>query len=543
MKKRVLALGILTVMCLSACGRGSTGEATYGAMGDSNSAAGYADGFAGAAVEGWGDSSYTTYDTGYYDPDAVAGNEIDWNTEEYDAITENQFVSVATQPFSTFGADVDTACYTNLRHRIIQDSQYDIPANSIRIEEMVNYFDYDYAEAANGEKFGITSTLCECPWNKDTLLLRVGVKAETIEADKGSNIVFLIDTSGSMDGPDRLGLVQEAFNILQENLTAKDTVSIVTYAGSSEVLLEGAKGDEHQKIQQAVDSLFASGSTNGGEGIITAYDIAQKYFIEGGNNRVILATDGDLNVGVTSQADLTALVEEKRDTGIFLSCLGVGSGNYSDSRMEALADNGNGNYSYIDSELEAKKVLNDELWSTLYTVAKDTKFQIEFNPELVKGYRQIGYENRQMAAEDFADDTKDGGEVGSGQCVTVLYEIVTVDSDYEIPSVESKYGNDGSSVGTGEFSNELLTVNVRYKEPDRDDSKLITYAVTKDMITEMDEDTSWAAGVAQVGMILRDSEFKGTSTYDEVYDRLKQIADDPYKEEFIYVVSLLQRRK
>ena len=518
MKKRVLALGILTVMCLSACGRGSTGEATYGAMGDSNSAAGYADGFAGAAVEGWGDSSYTTYDTGYYDPDAVAGNEIDWNTEEYDAITENQFVSVATQPFSTFGADVDTACYTNLRHRIIQDSQYNIPANSIRIEEMVNYFDYDYAEAANGEKFGITSTLCECPWNKDTLLLRVGVKAETIEADKGSNIVFLIDTSGSMDGPDRLGLVQEAFNILQENLTAKDTVSIVTYAGSSEVLLEGAKGDEHQKIQQAVDSLFEN------------LTFSQLLFGRVPHRLVYTLSSYHKHFFVTNFLFLIDTHRFMKDNSI-------------KDKSTVINHSSNGNYSYIDSELEAKKVLNDELWSTLYTVAKDTKFQIEFNPELVKGYRQIGYENRQMAAEDFADDTKDGGEVGSGQCVTVLYEIVTVDSDYEIPSVESKYGNDGSSVGTGEFSNELLTVNVRYKEPDRDDSKLITYAVTKDMITEMDEDTSWAAGVAQVGMILRDSEFKGTSTYDEVYDRLKQIADDPYKEEFIYVVSLLQRRK
>ena len=340
----------------------------------------------------------------------------------------------------------------------------------------------------------------------------------------------------------KLPLAQKALNILQENLTDKDTISIVTYAGTSDVLLEGVKGSQHDEIREAIDSLEAEGSTNGEGGIEEAYRIAKKYFVDGGNNRVILCTDGDLNVGVSSEAGLIKLVEKKRDSGVFLSCLGFGDGNYQDAKMEALADYGNGNYAYIDCSREAERVLSDELWSTLYTVAKDTKFQIEFNPELVKGYRQIGYENRQMAAEDFADDTKDGGEVGSGQCVTVLYEIVTVDSDYEVPSVESKYGNSNETESTGEFSDELLTINIRYKEPDENTSILTTYAVTKDMITEMDEDTSWAAGVAQVGMILRDSEYKGTSTYRDVYERLindSRVMTDDYRAEFLYLISLL----
>ena len=465
-------------------------------------------------------------------------NDVARNTEDYNSINENGFVSVSTQPFSTFGADVDTAVYTNLRRSIMQNDGYGIRGNAIRVEEMINYFDYDYTKPAAGEKFGVVTDLAPCPWNADTLLLRVGVRAEEVSIEEGSNIVFLIDTSGSMDSADKLPLVQEAFNKLQKNLTANDTVSIVTYAGSYSVPLEGVGGNEHQKIENALYSLMAGGCTNGEGGITKAYEVAEKYFIEGGNNRVILATDGDLNVGISSEAGLIDLIEEKKESGVFLSCLGFGEGNYQDAKMEAMADHGNGNYSYIDCDAEAERVLTKELWSTLYTVAKDVKFQVEFNPDQVKGYRLVGYENREMAAEDFADDTKDGGEVGSDQCVTVLYEVVLNDSAFEIPTVESRYADEEVSA---DISDELLAVNIRYKEPDSDVSQLRTYPVTKGMIgTTMDSDTSWAAGVAQFAMLLRDSDYAGTSSYDNIIARLEQdpkIVNDDLRAEFIYLVE------
>jgi len=474
-----------------------------------------------------------------YEPFVQDGN---WNTESYNNIKESGFLSVSANPFSTFGADVDTATYTNLRRSIFENDGYGISDSAIRIEEMINYFHYDYEAPSGGNKFGVTTALAECPWNKDTLLLRVGVKAEEIKPEKGSNIVFLIDTSGSMFDYDKLPLAQKAFSILTDNLTADDTVSIVTYAGSETVALEGAKGSDHGRIREAVEALEAWGSTNGEGGIKKAYEIAEKYFIKGGNNRIILATDGDLNVGISSEADLISLVEEKRETGVFLSCLGFGTGNYQDSKMEALADYGNGNYSYIDSTAEATRVLKDEMWSTLYTVAKDVKFQVEFNPAQVKGYRLIGYENREMAAEDFANDKKDGGEVGSGQTVTVLYEVVPVDSKFEVAGVESRYEENKPSLTTSAGDNEeLLTVNIRYKEPDASESTLLTYPVTKDMIeSEMDDDTSFAAGVAEFGMLLRKSEYSGTASYKSIYDRLKvlpDVMDDDFKAEFLYLVK------
>ncbi|MBR5420428.1 MAG: VWA domain-containing protein [Lachnospiraceae bacterium] len=488
------------------------------------------------AVAEAGDYEAADYSLSIADPGPV--EDVDWSREGFNAVKENGFVSVATQPFSTFGADVDTATYSNFRRSVYEQDGYGISGEAIRVEEMINYFSYDYGKPEDGEKFAVTTVLTDCPWNEDTMLLRVGVRAEEIEPQGGSNIVFLIDTSGSMFDNNKLPLAQESFKTLQKSLTKNDTVSIVTYAGSSEVLLEGAKGSDHDEIEEAIDSLEAWGSTNGEGGIIKAYEVAEKYFIEGGNNRVILATDGDLNVGVSSEAGLIELVEEKKKSGVFLSCLGFGEGNYQDDKMEALADHGNGNYSFIDCSAEAKRVLQDEIWSTLFTVAKDVKFQVEFNPAAVKGYRQIGYENRAMAAEDFADDSKDGGEVGSGQCVTVLYEIVTVDSDYEIPGVESRYGNDEKQGGD---SDELLVVNIRYKEPDGDRSKLLNYPVTADMkLDEMDEDTSWAAGVAQFGMLLRCSEYAGTSDYQGIYDRLKKtpkVMDDDFRAEFLYIVK------
>jgi Ca-activated chloride channel family protein len=479
-----------------------------------------------------------------YDTASIADEPVIWDRESYKSVTESGFTSVSTQPFSTFGADTDTAVYSNLRRKILGHDfdyyGYGIDNDAIRIEEMVNYFKYDYNDPEDGEKFGVTTTLNPCPWNEDTLLLKIGLKTEEAVPQDGSNIVFLIDTSGSMYDFDKLPLVQEAFKTLTDSLNENDRVSIVTYAGSSEVLAEGVRGDKHKEIKKIIDQLKAGGSTNGSQGIITAYEIAEKNFIKGGNNRVILATDGDLNVGTTSEAGLIDLIEEKKETGVMFSCLGFGTGNYQDDKMEALADHGNGNYAYIDCPNEAERVLKNELWSTIYTVAKDTKFQVEFNPETVNGYRLIGYENRKMAAEDFADDTKDGGEIGSNQCVTVLYEIIPAGSDMEVPKVESKY-QDNKQDGEKSPEGELLTVNIRYKEPDSSKSILKEYPVTYDMLEDtMDDDTSWACGVAQFGMMMRGSENKGTTTYDSVYERLKTLSgvvDSTEKLEFLYMVK------
>ena len=479
----------------------------------------------------------------------------DFNSEEYKPVKENGFVSVATQPFSTFGADVDTASYSSLRRKLMEpyatgSGYYGIDDSAIRLEEMVNYFNYHYPEATD-DKFGVTTTLNPCPWNEDALLLKVGIKAEPVkEESKGSNIVFLIDTSGSMDYFDALPLVKSSMSILVDKLSENDIVSIVTYAGSEEVVMEGVSGEDRSRIMSAINSLEPYGGTYGEGGINKAYEIAEKYKIEGGNNRIVLCTDGDFNVGTSSEAGLKELISEKRDTGIFFSCFGFGSGNYSDTTMLTLADNGNGNYFYIDCEKEAEKALDTEFFSTIFTVAKDTKFQVEFNPKTVKGYRLLGYEKRAMAAEDFADDTKDGGEVGADHAVTVLYEIIPSDSKYEIPTVESRYGNEtkeNSAEEKTEMDDELLVVNIRYKEPDSDTSVLRTYPVSKtDLKEEMDDDTSWAAGVAQAAMLMRGSEYAGTSSFDEIFNRLKndpEIMDNDFKAQFLFMLRVMKDYK
>ncbi len=474
----------------------------------------------------------------------------DWNTEGYNQITEAGFITTGTNRFSTFGADVDTATYSNFRRTVYEayewkDEGYSmggLDREALRIEEMINYFEYSYPEAKNGEKFSVSQTIVPCPWNEDTLLYRVGVRAEKVDISGGSNIVFLVDTSGSMFWNNGLPLAQEALKILQKNLTENDRISIVTYAGDASVRAEGLSGDQHSEIKKIINSLEAGGGTNGEGGILKAYEIAEKYFIEGGNNRVILCTDGDFNLGTSSEAGLIELIEEKKETGVFLSCLGFGTGNYKDDKMEALADHGNGNYFYIDCTAEAEKALENEIWSTLYTVAKDTKFQVEFNPNTVAAYRIIGYENRQMAAEDFADDAKDGGEVGSGQTVTILYEIVPTGSNMDLPTVESRYGDDEATLITSD--DEYCVLNIRYKEPDGNESKLATYPVTTDMFTErMDYDTSWAAGVAQVGMLYRGSDYAGTSDYEDIIERLSAdpaVMTDDYKAQFLYIVGMLE---
>ena len=502
---------------------------------------------AGAVYDSDADSSVYPSQALREAPEYDMYDNYDFNTEEYKPVKENGFVSVATQPFSTFGADVDTASYSSLRRKLMEpyatgSGYYGIDASAIRLEEMVNYFNYHYPEATD-DKFGVTTTLNPCPWNEDALLLKVGIKAESVkEESKGSNIVFLIDTSGSMDYFDALPLVKSSMGILVDKLSENDTVSIVTYAGSEEVVMEGVSGEDKNKIMNAVNSLGAYGGTYGEGGINKAYEIAEKYKIEGGNNRIVLCTDGDFNLGVSSEAGLKDLISRKRETGIFFSCLGFGSGNYSDTTMLTLADNGNGNYFYIDCEKDAEKALDTEFFSTIYTVAKDTKFQVEFNPKTVKGYRLLGYEKRALAAEDFADDKKDGGEVGADHAVTVLYEVIPV-SNYDIPDFESRYGSKNESDKTN-FDDEFLVVNLRYKEPDGDKSVLRSYPVSKaDLREKMDPDTSWAAGVAQAAMLMRGSEYAGTSSFDEIYERLKQdpeIMDDDFKSQFLFMLRAME---
>lgn len=466
--------------------------------------------------------------------------EDDLNTEEYKYIPENVWMSPVSSPFSTFSADVDTASYANVRRMILNNQ--DIPADAVRIEEMINYFSYDYKAPSGNDPFGVTTQIAPCPWNKDNHLLLVGLKAKDMDMRErtNSNLVFLVDVSGSMADSDKLPLIQRSFRLLCEELGDNDRISIVTYASGDTVVLDGVRGGEKARINDAMEDLFAGGSTNGSAGINTAYEIAQRNFIKGGNNRIILATDGDLNVGATDEGSLTRLVQEKAKSGIYLSVLGFGQGNISDVNMEALADNGNGNYNYIDSVNEARRVLIDEIGGTLFTVAKDVKLQVEFNPEYIKGYRLIGYENRQMAAESFADDTKDGGEIGAGHCVTALYEIAGYASSQPVEKVESKYTDKSAKSEPLDMAKgELLTVNIRYKDPDGSTSRLMEYPVDKTMVSKyMSDDMSWAAGVAQIGMILRGSQYAGDSSLRDVLYRMegtKYADSDEYRREFLYL--------
>ncbi len=485
----------------------------------------------------------------YYEPaESVADESLSYSTstnnsdfayvgsEEYSEIVENGFKSVEVNPLSTFSADVDTASYANIR-RMINDSGYIYDTNAVRIEEMINYFDYNY-EAPTDTPFSVTTEMAECPWNTENKLLSIGVKGQEIETDRiPSNIVFLLDVSGSMYSEDKLPLMAEAFCMLAENLTENDRVSIVTYAGADAVLLKGTPGSEYDEISAVLNSLEAGGSTNGAAGINTAYELAEKYFIEGGNNRVILATDGDLNVGVSTVDGLEKLISEKRETGVYLSVLGFGTGNIKDNKMETLADKGNGNYAYIDSISEARKTLVEEMGGTLFTIAKDVKFQVEFNPAYVSEYRLIGYENRLMNDEDFYDDKKDAGEIGAGHTVTALYEITPVKSDIPL-----KYQpEEAADTPETEFAGEWLTVSVSYKAPDSDESSILKFPVSEDKITDFpSENMQFATCVAEFGMLLAESEYSGDVTYDDILNTLYDldcISQDKYKQEFVELVE------
>ncbi len=482
--------------------------------------------------------------------------------EEYSEWEEKGFSSVMAQPLSTFAADVDTASYSNLR-RLIRDG-YDLdnlPDGAVRIEEMINYFSYEYEDPSGSDPFGVTTQIGRCPWNDEAELLMIGLKTQDIDYSRApeSNLVFLIDVSGSMFSEDKLPLLQESFGLLAENLTEKDRISIVTYAAESEIVLNGVHGDETKKIKKALAGLEASGRTHGSEGIETAYALAEENFIKGGNNRIILATDGDLNVGMTTEEELEELITEKKETGIFLSVLGFGTGNIKDNKMETLADKGNGNYAYIDCLREANKVLVEEMSATLLTICKDVKFQVEFNPQIVEGYRLIGYENRALAREDFDDDTKDAGEIGAGHSVTALYEIILrnpLDGSLTKGEIEDlKYskeykkrqketpGETPSEPSSDNKYEEWLTISIRYKKPAEEESNLLEYPVGYDSYEEEpSDDFIFAGAVAEFGLLASHSEYPEDASVKNVKKALMGIDlyDDEYKAEFYELVLLAE---
>lgn len=440
------------------------------------------------------------------------------NTEDYAPIQENRFQPALQIPLSTFSIDVDAASYSNLR-RFLNLGQMP-PADAVRIEEMINYFDYDYPQPKGEHPFEVVTELSECPWQPEHRLLHIGLQGKSVSTDNlpASNLVFLIDVSGSMSDANKLPLLQSAFKLLVDQLRQKDKVAIVVYAGAAGLVLSPTDGTDKQKIKEALDKLSAGGSTAGGAGIQLAYKTAREQFVKGGNNRVILATDGDFNVGASSDEEMVKLIEKERESGIFLTVLGFGMGNYKDSKMQQLADKGNGNHAYIDNMSEARKVLVSEFGGTLFTIAKDVKLQIEFNPAKVQAYRLIGYENRMLNKEDFNDDKKDAGELGSGHTVTALYEIIPVgvkssfiatvdDLKYQKPEDEKKV--------TIVPSNEIVNIKLRYKQPEGSKSQLIEKPVLDKPLKagETTDNFQWSAAVAEFGMLLRKSELKGNATY------------------------------
>lgn len=476
----------------------------------------------------------------------------DYSGEEYSEWDEKGFSSVIKEPLSTFSADVDTASYSNLRRLIKEGYDLDdLPDNAVRIEEMLNYFSYDYKAPKGQEPFGVTTQISSCPWNDEAELLMIGLKTEDIDYANApaANLVFLLDVSGSMFSDDKLPLLQESFGLLAENLSKKDRVSIVTYAAEDKIVLDGVRGDQTRKIQKALNRLRAGGGTHGSKGIETAYKLAEANYIEGGNNRIILATDGDLNIGLTTEEELEELITEKKESGIFLSVLGFGTGNIKDNKMETLADKGNGNYAYIDCLREANKVLVEELSATLLTICKDVKFQVEFNPAVVEGYRLLGYENRALAREDFNDDTKDAGEIGAGHSVTALYEIILKEplndmSDEEIDDLKysQEYKKEKSGAGSSAATKEWLTISIRYKKPAEEKSSLLEYPVGYECYTNKPvDDFVFAAAVAEFGLLASHSEYPEDASVKHVEKALKSIdLSDQYKEEFLELVQAVQ---
>lgn len=442
-------------------------------------------------------------------------------------IVENPFISTAENNISTFSADVDTASYALFRKMVNSGyilSELRNSGSAFRTEEFINYFKYDVPQPTDGELFGAYTSVTPCPWNSETMLLRLTLQAEQAKPSKGNNLVFLIDVSGSMSSQDKLPLLKKAFSYLVGNLGENDKVSIVTYSGREAVVLEGCMGSKSEKIMSAINSLSAKGSTNGEAGLTKAYQIAEEYYIEGGNNRIIMASDGDLNVGISSQSELTAYIEQKRDQGVYLSVLGFGSGNYKDANMEALADNGNGVYYYIDGESEAEKVFGTDILGTLYTVAEDVKLQLEFNADTVESYRLVGYENRLLDKEDFNDDTKDAGEVGASHQVTVCYEIKLTDNAED---------------------DLFATLRVRYKNPGEPLSRLNEYTIDRtDISSGEDADSKFLCAVIKTCMILRNSQYLGDSTLDGIIEELEalDLSQYPERAEFLDLLRKLANK-
>lgn len=477
----------------------------------------------------------------------------EFNTETYDHVVDNRFLSVTDNPLSTFSIDVDTASYSNLR-RFLTGGQLP-PPGAVRIEEMLNYFTYDYPQPADGVPFSVNVEIAECPWKAEHRLVRIGLKGKDVARDKRpvSNLVFLLDVSGSMQESNKLPLVKTAMRLLIEQLTENDRVAIVVYAGASGLALPSTTADHRSEIFAAIDNLQAGGSTNGAAGIELAYQVATEHFVPQGTNRVILCSDGDFNVGITSQDQLVRLIEDRAKSGVFLSVLGFGMGNYKDSTMEKLADKGNGNYGYIDTLNEARKVFVEQLQGTLITIARDVKIQVEFNPAKASAYRLIGYENRLLAKEDFNDDTKDAGEIGAGHTVTALYEVAPFGTSVSVVSVDPlKYQANpvvlDPVVSNAQHSEELLTLKLRYKQPDGDESqKLEVPVVDQDRkFAQASHDFAWATAVAAFGMILRDSEYKGTATLPAVLEIAKSNTGpdrSEYRAEFISLVEAAMRLK
>src|SRR5467141_1354442 len=468
------------------------------------------------------------------------------NREQYDEIVENQFIAVAADPLSTFSIDVDRASYSNMRRFIMQDGQLP-PRDAVRIEELVNYFPYDYAEPDGDDPLAIHTEVAPAPWKPQHQLVRIGLQARRINVENlpASNFVFLLDVSGSMMPANKLPLVKSAMRLLVNQLRAKDRVAMVVYAGSAGLVLPSTPGDQKDKILDAIERLEAGGSTAGGEGIRRAYDEAVANFIRGGNNRVILATDGDFNVGPSSDAEMVQLIEEKRGTGVFLTVLGVGEGNLQAAKMEKLADKGNGNYAYLDNIAEAQKVLVHELGGTLYTVAKDVKIQVEWNPARVRAYRLIGYENRLLRNEDFADDKKDAGEVGYGHSVTALYDVVPVgvNTDVTIRMPDSLRYQRRNTQPTGAAGPELLFVKVRYKQPDGDESRLLSQPVLAQAGQAPSVDFQFQAAVAEFGLLLRNSDFRGKADLGHVIAAAREARGqdaDGYRAEFVKLAEAVR---
>lgn len=480
----------------------------------------------------------------------IVNNDYDgMRNEEYGKHKENRFIAVGSEPLSTFSLDVDAASYGNIRRKINQGKMPE--KDAVRIEEMLNYFSYNYEKPTDEHPVKISTEGTICPWNTKHKIVRIGVKAREIPSDNlpVSNFVFLLDVSGSMQGATRLELVKSSLKLLVNNLREKDRVAIVVYAGAAGEVLPSTSGSDKQKIIEALQNLTAGGSTAGGAGIQLAYRIAEKNFMKGGNNRIILCTDGDFNVGVSSNADLESLIEEKRSTGVYLTVLGYGMGNYKDNKLQTLAQKGNGNHAYIDNIQEANKVLVNEFGGTMFTVAKDVKLQVEFNPAYVNAYRLIGYESRLLNKEDFNDDTKDAGELGVGHTVTALYEIIPAGVENTFGGVDDlkyqKEKNTKIARNKDEFNNEMLNVKLRYKQPDSDKSiKMEIPLVSSAFDRKPTEDMNFTMAVAMFGQLLRNSDFKGNANYNKVVELARTgLGNDNngYRREFVRLVEAVKQ--